>query len=103
MGGGGSECHSCRLFPVRGQSEGKGQSKSRMEEDGKAQPTGRGPLNPLKTVAVVIHPVLRAPGALQAQGTVVDNHHSSADRVQLEMTCPPSPPPSLQEAACVWS
>ena len=88
---------------MRGQSKGKGQSKSRMEEDGKAQSTGKGPLSPLKTVAVVIHPVLRAPGAFQAQGTVVDNHHSSADRGQLEMTCsPPPPPPSLQEAACVW-
>ena len=77
---------------MRGQSKGKGQSKSRMEEDGKEQPTGKAPLNPLKTVAVVIHPMLRAPGAFQAQGTVVDNHHSSADRGQLEMTCPPPTP-----------
>ena len=89
---GESECHACRLFPVRGQSEGKDQSKYRVEEAGKAQPTGKGPLNPLKAVAVVIRLVLRAPGTFQAQGAVVDNHHSSADRVQLEMTCPSLPP-----------
>lgn len=51
------------------------------QKAGKAQPTGKGLLNPLKTVAIVILLVLRAPGTFQAQGAVVDKHHSSVGRV----------------------
>ena len=71
---------------------GKIKVNTEWRKPGRHSQQERAPLNPLKAVAIVIHLVLRAPGTFQAQGAVVDNHHSSADRVQLEMTCPSLPP-----------
>ena len=71
---------------------GKIKVNTEWRKPGRHSQQERAPLNPLKAVAIVIRLVLRAPGTFQAQGAVVDNHHSSADRVQLEMTCPSLPP-----------